>query len=197
MSKCEMDWRLGFEAPSTYDVRFIRDLMCNVWDGEWQYGLDGDELVVSLEVGDIFVVNAKEGNSESQEFWVLFCTKLLHKLTNPLKCKWGMKYDVGDEVVEGKYYKKWGNFNSFYVLLKEFNVVCLFSHLVKLVNFLMPPKNYCVFGNDSLFDLPFEVATRIQSHILFICMLLNPHEVILINTTLDGLDVCKLDLIYP
>jgi hypothetical protein len=61
----------------------------------------------------------------------------------------------------------------------------------------MPPKNYCVFGNDSLFDLPFEVATRIQSHILFICMLLNPHEVILINTTLDGLDVCKLDLIYP
>jgi hypothetical protein len=29
-------------------------------------------------------------------------------LTNPLTYKWGMKYDVGDEVVEGKYYKKMG-----------------------------------------------------------------------------------------
>lgn len=38
--------------------------MYNAWDGEWQYGLDGDELVASLEVDDNFVVNVEEGNSE-------------------------------------------------------------------------------------------------------------------------------------
>jgi hypothetical protein len=70
--------------------------------------LDGDELVISLEVGNNFVVNAKEGNSEGQEFLVVCCTKPLHKLTSPLKCKWGTEYDVGDKVVAGKYYKKMG-----------------------------------------------------------------------------------------
>jgi hypothetical protein len=73
--------------------------MYNVWDGEWQYGLEGDELVMNLEVGNNFVVSAKEGNSEGQELWVVCCTKSLHKLTNPLKGKCGMEYDVGDKVV--------------------------------------------------------------------------------------------------
>jgi len=33
-----------------------------------QYGLDGDELIASLKVGDNFDVNAEEGNSEGQDF---------------------------------------------------------------------------------------------------------------------------------
>jgi len=43
-----------------------------------------------LEVGNNFVVNVEEGNNEGQEFWVVCCTKPLHKLTTPQKCKWGM-----------------------------------------------------------------------------------------------------------
>ncbi len=82
-------------------------------------------------------------------------------LTNPLTYKWGMKYDVGDEVVVRKYYKKWGNSNSSYVLLKESNVVYLYPHLVKAMKFLMAPKDYCVFGNDSLFELPYEATIGI------------------------------------
>jgi hypothetical protein len=34
------------------NTRFVRDSMYNAWDGEWQYGLDGDELVTNLEVGN-------------------------------------------------------------------------------------------------------------------------------------------------
>jgi len=34
--------------------------MYNVWDREWQYGLDGNKLVVSLEVGNNFAVNVEE-----------------------------------------------------------------------------------------------------------------------------------------
>jgi hypothetical protein len=142
--------------------------MYNVWDGEWQYGLDGDEFVVNLEVGNNFVVSAKEGNSEGQELWVVCCTKPLHKLTNPLKCKYSMKYDVGDKVVTRKYYKKRRNFYSSYVLLKKSNVVYLYSHLVRVVKMLMAPKDYCVFGNDSLFELPFEVVAGIWSTIVIL-----------------------------
>jgi predicted PolB exonuclease-like 3'-5' exonuclease len=83
-------------------------------------------------------------------------------LTNPLKCKCSTKYDVGDKVITRKYYKKWGNFYSSYALLKTSNVVYLYSHLVRAVKLLMAPKDYCIFGNDSLFELPFEVVTRIQ-----------------------------------
>jgi hypothetical protein len=32
----------------------------------------------------------------------------------------------------------------------------------------MAPKDYCVFGNDSLFELPSEVVTWIQSAIVML-----------------------------
>ncbi len=82
-------------------------------------------------MSDNFFINGKEGNSEGQDFWIVCCTKLLHTLTKPLKCKWGTDYSKGDEVVAWKYYQKRGNSNSFYVLLKDSNVVYLFSHVVK------------------------------------------------------------------
>jgi hypothetical protein len=63
--------------------------MYNAWDGEWQYGVDGKKLAKSLEVGDNFVVNVKEGNNERQDFWLMCCTKPLHTLIHPLTCKWG------------------------------------------------------------------------------------------------------------
>jgi len=62
-------------------------------------------LLLAWRLANNFVVNAKEGNSEGQEFWVVCCTKPLHRLTSPLKCKWGIEYDVGDEVVTWKYHK--------------------------------------------------------------------------------------------
>lgn len=57
---------------------------------------------------------------------------------------------------------------SSYVLLKNFNVVYLYSHLVMTVKLLMAPKDYYIFGNDSLFELPYEIATRIQSTIVML-----------------------------
>lgn len=46
------------------DTRFVKESMYNPWDGEWQYGVDGEELAKSLEVGHKFVVNVKEENNE-------------------------------------------------------------------------------------------------------------------------------------
>lgn len=78
--------------------------MYNAWDGEGQYGLESDEFTASLEVSNNFAINVDEGNNEYQELQVMYCTKPLHMLTTPLKCKWGTKYDVGDNVVTMKYY---------------------------------------------------------------------------------------------
>jgi len=60
------DW-ISKHLQPTY-TRYAREFMNNVWDGEWPYGVDGDELVANLEVGDNFVINAEEGNNERQDF---------------------------------------------------------------------------------------------------------------------------------
>jgi hypothetical protein len=114
-----------------------------------------------LEVGDNFAISEKKKNSEGQDFWPLCCTKPLHTLIHPLMCKWGIEYYEGNEIVVGKYYKKWGNSYSSYVLLKDSSVVYLYSHLMKVVKFLMPPKDYYVFGNDALFELPNDATVGI------------------------------------
>jgi hypothetical protein len=37
--------------------------------GDWEYGLDGDELAMTLDVGDNFVVNIEISNNEMVDFW--------------------------------------------------------------------------------------------------------------------------------
>ncbi len=91
-----------------------------------------------------------------------YCTKPLHRLNSLLKCKWGTYYATTDEVFVGKYYKKWGNSYSSYVLLKDSNVVHMYSHLVRAMKILMPMKEYCVSGNDSLFKLPSDAIVGIR-----------------------------------
>jgi hypothetical protein len=74
-----------------------------------------------LEVGDNFVVNVEEGNNKGANFWLVCCVKPLHRSKQPYKCRWGINFDEGDDVVVGKYYRKWGNSNSSYVQLKKFS----------------------------------------------------------------------------
>jgi hypothetical protein len=38
--------------------------MYDAWDSNWQHCIDGDELTTCLNIGDNFVVKAKEGNYE-------------------------------------------------------------------------------------------------------------------------------------
>ncbi len=102
--------------------------MYEAWDGDLQHGIDGCDLVTTLEIRDNFAINAKEGNIEGQDSWLIFCTKSLHTIKKPFKCKWGIKFEEGDEVVAGKYYQKWGDSDSSYVLLKDSHVVYMYAH---------------------------------------------------------------------
>ncbi len=62
-------------------------------DGDWQHGIDGCELVVTLEIRYNFAINAKEGNSEGQDFWLIYYTKPLHTVNKAFKCRWDIKFD--------------------------------------------------------------------------------------------------------
>jgi len=42
--------------------------MYDYWGGDWQHGVDGNELVVRLKIGDNFTVNVKERNMKAKTF---------------------------------------------------------------------------------------------------------------------------------
>jgi hypothetical protein len=42
--------------------------MYKQWDGDWEYGVDGSELAMTLDLGDNFVVNVKVDNDENANF---------------------------------------------------------------------------------------------------------------------------------
>ncbi len=93
--------------------------------------LGNDDLVVVLEVNDNVIINAKEGNDEGASFWLILCTKPLHKVKTPFIDKWGINsYEEGANVIGGLYYQKWGNNDNTYVLFKEPQKVYVYSHLV-------------------------------------------------------------------
>jgi hypothetical protein len=75
----------------------------------------------------------------------------------------GYKFVVGEQVIIGKYYQKWGTSYSTYVLLKDSHVVFLYSHLVQERRFLMIPKDYCVQGNDLVYEFPNDATIGLKS----------------------------------
>ncbi len=99
----------------------------------------GGKLIIVLEIGDNPIVNVEEGNDEGASFWLIMCTDPLHKVRNFFIDQWGTKFEEGDDVVGGIYYQRWGNNDTFYVLLKDSHKVFFYFHLVRVVKFLMPP----------------------------------------------------------
>ncbi len=99
-------------------------------DVNQDFGEDGDTLATCLEIRDNFVVNVVTDNDEGQEFCLTRCSKPLHKINKNFTNAWGSSYEVGDDVITGVYYQKWGTFESSYVLLEASQIVFTYSHLV-------------------------------------------------------------------
>jgi hypothetical protein len=56
-----------------------------------------------------------------------------------------------------------GKFDGIYVLLKDFHVVLIYSHLVSATNFFMIPKDYCIQGNDFVYELLKDATIGLRS----------------------------------
>jgi hypothetical protein len=85
----------------------------------------------------------------------------LHKVTKAFTDNWGTSFEEGDDVVGGIYYQKWGHSDTSYVLLKDSQQVYIFSHMVRAIKFLMPPRNHRMNGNDHVYELLGETMQNI------------------------------------
>jgi hypothetical protein len=107
---------------------------------EWgEYGEDGDHLASCMSLGNNFVVNAKEGNEECQDFYILLCTKNIFTINNHFKCPWGQEFCACDMVVVSKYYQNWGWLKSFYVLLTRSQTAYIYACHIRAIKFPMAP----------------------------------------------------------
>ncbi len=107
------EWKLETLKPA--DTHFVWFNM-EKEDVHWDYGEDGDAHATCLEIRDNFVVNVAVNNDEGQEFWTINYFRPLHKIKNDFTNAWCSSYEVGDDVVVGTYYQKWGTTNDSYVL---------------------------------------------------------------------------------
>jgi hypothetical protein len=131
---------------------------------ELQFGTDGDELSALLEVGDNFAVVASTDNDEGVEFFIICCSRGVHEVKVAFTCHWGTSFQVGDKVVCGTYYQKWGRSeSSSYVLLNSSKIVYLHACHVVVIKFLMTPTDYRVAGNAPVYNLPTGAKDKILS----------------------------------
>lgn len=146
-------WIPKFLQPQS--ANYVRERMSAPWSNVWGCDASGETTLAStLDIGDNLAVNAAEGNSEGADFWLINCTKTMHVVKCAFTCMWGTSFEVGDEIVVGMYYQRWGTSETSYVLLKNSHPVHMHAHLVRAVKFPMLPKDYRAQGNDMVYDLP-------------------------------------------
>jgi hypothetical protein len=96
-------------------------------------------LANCLEISDNFVVNVEEWNQDDVDIYVVK-EDYIHA--------WSTNFRVGDVVVVGTYYQKWGRSEISYVFLHNFPTMSLRVSHVRSIKFPMLPSILRVFSND-------------------------------------------------
>ena len=157
---CEMTshvqaWTLVKLAP--VDVTFARERMLEAqreegeayaWTTTTRAGL-GD----LVEVGDNFVVPAEEDNDEGVDFYILQCQRHREVVTEKFTCAWGGEFDMGQHVIVGQYYQKWGTGTKNYVYRGRSAMAHVDASLVVHCKFHMVPAMHRVKGRDPVYVL--------------------------------------------
>lgn len=99
-----------------------------------------------VEVGDNFMIPAEEENEDGVQFYILQCQKTKFVLQEPLSCPWGGTFNVGDAVIRGKYYKKYGHGDKTYVFCDKAVDAHVDAHLVRACKFPMILASHRVKG---------------------------------------------------
>ena len=109
----------------------------DIWD--WEYSEDG--MVDLVQAGNNFAVPAAPDNDEGISFYILQCQTPKEMLTEDLTCAWGGHFKVGDYVISGTYYQKWGRSDLHnYVYLANSQVAHIDANIVLACKFGMLPK---------------------------------------------------------
>lgn len=105
----------------------------------FEEGDDADFLSDMVEVGDNFVVRAKEENGKCRDFFILKCTRTKYTLEQSMVNPWDADctWDPGFILVEGTYYQQYSKSKYLYMMLDDKPVGVVESHLVCYIKFPM------------------------------------------------------------
>jgi hypothetical protein len=75
---------------------------------------------------------------------------------------WGQEWLLGDWVIQGIWYEKLRSRSRSYFLLENSPCAFVYSHLIIVSKFRMPPTTYNVRGSNATYELTFEVIGIIR-----------------------------------
>ena len=96
-----------------------------------------------IYVGDNFVVNAEEGNSEGVDYYILTCTVSKQCAMQNIVDAWGNFVSVGTFYIEGIFYAQLDAYNYVYILFKDKPIAYMYSHLVRCIKVPMSQYKSC------------------------------------------------------
>jgi hypothetical protein len=158
-------WRVIKLVPT--DVSFVREQMISqqAEDGDdepWDYVTE-ETLGDLVDAGDNFAVPAIEGNAEGVDFYILQCQRRKQIVREKFTCIWGGQFEVGEYVIAGTYYQKWGNSPNSYVYLRNSRVAYIDASLVIACRFQMVPAAHRVKGDEPVYQLLSETIDVIRT----------------------------------
>jgi len=124
-----------------------------------------EDLAALVSIGDNFVILAQEGNDEGIKLYILQCQQASHIVQDRFTCPWGDEFDVGDHVIIGLYYQKWGIDDNGYEFLTNSQMAFFYTHLVLACKFMMLLVHDKMKGSEPIYQLPNEVLQLIKSKI--------------------------------
>ena len=134
------------------------------WD---EFGINGAYFATILELGDNFAVSAAADNEENVAFHILVCTRKVFTCTQGFKCKWGETFQVGDKVIQGRYFQKFGTGADTYVYLQKSHLAHHNVDYIRAVKFPMIIAEHRVAGNTAVYKLPTSVEEAIDEYAQF------------------------------
>jgi hypothetical protein len=145
---------------------YVRAVMFTEFDVEnWdEFGLNGTYLASILELGDNLDICATPENEENVEFYILMCIKKPFVCKKAFTCVWDKTFEVGDSVIEGTYYQKYGTSHDTYVFLQKSQKAYVAVENVQAVKFPMLLADHRVLGNDPVYKLQAEVEEAILEY---------------------------------
>jgi len=87
----------------------------------------------------------------------------MHSIIKEFTNKWGTSFAIGDHVVAGLYYQRWGSSNRTFVLFKRFHVVYMLCNMVCVAKFILLPKEHIVSGNDGVYEMSEDTLSGMNS----------------------------------
>ena len=116
-----------------------------------------------VDIGDNFAVSADDGNEESVEYYVLQCQRKKAVVCEGFNCVWRGEFEVGQYVILGKYYQKYGRGRNSYIFLKDARPVYIDATLVLACKFSLLPATHRVKGGDPVYVLTNESIDVIRT----------------------------------